>query len=331
MTSSQQFHVYGIGNAIVDTEYEVHDTFLEKADIPKGQMTLIDSDQRHRLIEQLDAHEHEVIKLAGGGSAANTIVAVAQLGGSAFYSCKVAADQVGDFFLSDLRTLGIKTNMGDNREPGISGECISMVTPDAERTMTTCLGITANLSRQELDADALRASEYLYIEGYLVTSPTALEAVAEAQEIARQSGVKVALTLSDPSIVAGFRDQFEAMIDRGVDLLFCNEAEAFLWSGTESPEESARQLQQTCASFVMTQGAQGAVVFDRDYAHVPGIPTKALDTTGAGDVFAGTYLHGITNGYSPVDSAARANKAASLLVANFGARLTMDQIRQHFQ
>jgi len=323
---SEHYHVYGIGNAIVDTEYEVHDAFINQARIVKGQMTLIDQDQRHDLIKQLDAHEHEVIKLAGGGSAANTIVAVAQLGGRAFYSCKVANDEVGDFFLADLDAVGVATNMGIEREAGVTGECISMVTPDAERTMTTCLGITATLSRAELDPDALKVSDYLYIEGYLVTSPTALVAIEEAQQIARDHGVKVALTLSDPSMVAGFRSEFEKIVNRGVDLLFCNEAEAQLWSDSEDIDVSIAALKRSCPHFVMTQGASGAMVYDGDLVHVAGMPSEAKDTTGAGDIFAGTYLHGITHGLTPAESAARANRAAALLVRNFGARLTMEQV-----
>ena len=237
------YDVYGIGNALVDTEYEVTDEFLELAKLPKGVMTLIEEEDRRRLIALLEReHEHLAVKLAGGGSAANTIVAISQLGGSTFYSCKVANDTTGDFFMKDLLDLGVHTNLGDDREPGVTGECISMVTPDAERTMTTHLGITQKLSTGELDPDALRNSGTLYIEGYLVSSPTGFEAALEAQSIARQAGVSVALTLSDPSMVESFKTSFDELITQGVDILFCNIDEASLWTGGTSREESIRLI-----------------------------------------------------------------------------------------
>ena len=129
-----QFDVYGIGNALVDTEYEVTDAFLAEAGVEKGVMTLIDEEQRLAILQLLEEkHEHEVIHQSGGGSAANTMVAVAQLGAKSFYSCKVASDQVGDFFMHDLAEIGVKTNLDSGRDQGHSGQCISMVTPDAER------------------------------------------------------------------------------------------------------------------------------------------------------------------------------------------------------
>ena len=141
------YDVYGVGNALVDSEYEVTDEFLDLSGLPKGVMTLIEEQQRQKLIQLLeDEHGYQVIKLAGGGSAANTIATVSQLGGNGFYSCKVANDQTGDFFVKDLKDLGIHTNLAENREPGVTGECISLVTPDAERTLASHLGITQSLS-----------------------------------------------------------------------------------------------------------------------------------------------------------------------------------------
>lgn len=323
------YDVYGIGNALVDTEYEVDDHFLEAAKLPKGMMTLIEAEDRKRLIHLLETeHEHEVIKQAGGGSAANTMVAIAQFGGKAFYSCKVASDETGDFFMKDLKEAGVNTNLDDGREAGITGKCISMVTPDAERTMTTHLGITQDLSVNELNADALGASRYLYIEGYLVTSPTAFEAAKRAQEIARSAGCKVSLTLSDPAMVENFKHAFDELIERGVDLVFCNEEEARLWSGCEDRNEALAKLADACQQVVMTCGKEGAMVHDgKTTTMVEGVAAKAVDTTGAGDMFAGAFLYAINKGDSYPEAAAFANRAASLLVASFGARLPMDTIK----
>lgn len=324
------FDVYGIGNALVDTEYEVDDHFLEVAELPKGMMTLIDASARERLIKLLEEeHEHEVIKQAGGGSAANTIVAIAQFGGKAFYSCKVANDGTGDFFMADLKAAGVRTNLDDGRTDGITGKCISMVTPDAERTMTTHLGITEDFSVNELNEEALRDSNYLYIEGYLVSSPTGFEAAKRAQEIVRASGGIVSLTLSDPAMVENFKSNFDELTSRGVDLVFCNEEEARLWTGTDNRDDAMSELKSLCHYVAMTCGKEGAYVHDGEKTSlVAGIPTKAVDTTGAGDVFAGAFLYSINNGKNYEEAAAFANRAASALVASFGARLTMDVIKE---
>ena len=323
------FDVYGIGNALVDTEYEIDDAFLGYAKLPKGMMTLIDASDRTRLIQLLEEeHEHQVIKQAGGGSAANTIVAIAQMGGKTFYSCKVANDETGDFFMADLKEAGVHTNLDDGREPGITGKCISMITPDAERTMTTHLGITESLSERELNADALAASRYLYIEGYLVTSPSAFEAVKRAQDIARSSGCIVSLTLSDPSMVENFGTAFDELVSRGVDLVFCNEDEAMLWTGANNRKEAMSRLTALCHRAVMTCGKEGALVHDGyDTSMVPGVQTRAVDTTGAGDMFAGAFLYAINTGRDFAEAAAFANRAASVLVSSFGARLTVDVVR----
>lgn len=324
------FDVYGIGNALVDTEYEVTDDLLNDASLPKGQMTLIDRHEREQLITLLEReHNHRVVKQAGGGSAANTLVAVAQFGGRGFYSCKVAADAIGDFFLHDLTTAGVQTNLDQTSRStdDVSGQCVSMITPDAERTMTTHLGISETLSPSELDRDALAKSTYLYIEGYLVTSPTAMEAVREAQQIITNAGGKVSVTLSDMSMVENFGDTFTSLVDAGVDLIFCNEDEAMGWTGASTRADALTQLRALCPQVVMTCGPDGALVHDGNHERfVPGVPTKAVDTTGAGDAFAGAFLYGITAGLNFEGAATLANRAASTLVSSFGARLEQAQV-----
>lgn len=324
------YDVYGIGNALVDTEYKVDDDFLKAAKLPKGLMTLIEASDRKRLIHMLEQeHEIQVIKQAGGGSAANTIVAVAQLGGRTYYTCKVASDETGDFFMRDLKSAGVETNLDDGREPGITGKCISMVTPDAERTMTTHLGITQDLSVRELNVDVLAQSRYLYIEGYLVTSSTSLDAALTAQDVARKSGTIVSLTLSDPSMVENFKQSFDNFARRGVDLIFCNEDEAMLWTGASSRETAMENLKTLCRTVAMTCGKEGALVHDgKVTTMVPGVPAKAVDTTGAGDMFAGAFLSAINAGHSYAEAAAFANRAASLLVSSYGARLANDVVKE---
>ena len=317
----QRYDVYGIGNAMVDTEYEVDDGFLAELDIAKGMMTLIDYPRKQELSRKLDRSQI-ASKNTGGGSAANTIVALSQLGGDTFYSCKVSDDEIGDFYLQDLIDNGVDTNLVGLREDGITGRCIVMVTPDAERTMNTFLGATSNLSGAELVPDAIRKSSWLYLEGYLASQSSSTEAVLEAQRIARESGVKISLTLSDPSMVENFREVFAEFGSHGIDLLFCNREEALMWADTSSMDVAVERLRKETETFVITLGAEGALVYDgNDLNQVDAYPATAIDTNGAGDMFAGAFLYGITHGYSYQLAADLGNRASAKLVARFGARM----------
>lgn len=334
MTKQRKYNVYGVGNALVDSEYEIHDAFLETTGIKKGTMALIQREERLALMDKLEEHEHQVIKQSGGGSAANTIVAIAQFGGESFYTCKVASDHIGDFFLADLKKAGVDTNMPEDnslREEGHTGECISMISPDAERTMATHLGITENVSPQDLNAAAIKNSDFLYIEGYLVSSEVSITAARAAQAIAKSANVKIALTLSDPAMVEFFRDNFDGLVGAGVDLIFCNKDEALLWTGADDVDGAVETLKKHCPTFVITLGAEGSIVYDGSLHTVEAVPTKAVDTTGAGDIFAGAFLYGITNGKSYVESADLGNKAASHLVSSFGARLSQAEIDKYLK
>ena len=195
-----KYHVYGIGNALVDKEFEVSDEFLLQQQIEKRMMTLIDEEQHLQLLERLK-QEFGLKKRAGGGSAANTMVAISQFGGRTFYACKVGDDEQGRFYMHDLHAAGVQTRLDQVKKEGMTGKCMVMVTPDAERTMNTFLGITSDFSVNELHFEDLKESQYLYIEGYLVTSEMSRAAVVKAREKAAEYGVKTAMTFSDPSMV----------------------------------------------------------------------------------------------------------------------------------
>lgn len=315
----KKYHVYGIGNALVDMEFEVEDDFLQNMSVDKGLMTLVDEDRQHELINHLDAFDG---KKASGGSAANTIIAVSYFGGKTFYSCKVASDELGDFYVHDLQAAGVDSNVGDGRKDGITGKCLVLVTPDAERTMNTFLGITETFSVDELHLDALLDSEYLYIEGYLVTSPTGRHAAIEARKIARENGIKTALTFSDPAMVEFFRDGLVEMLGDGVDLLFCNEHEAMSWADTDDLNQAMESLKSIARTFAITRGSEGAVLFDgKQLIEISPHDIKAVDSNGAGDMFAGAFIYGISHGHSFYEAGNIASLAAAKVVSQFGPRL----------
>ena len=320
------YHLYAIGNALVDTEYEVSDDLLARMGVSKRHMTLIDAEQRtalHKHVEGLHARR------TGGGSAGNTVVALAQLGGKAFYSCRVADDELGAFYTRDLQANGVATNLTHTQaHPGQTGSCMVLVTPDAERTMCTFLGATSQLDRQALHAQDIAKSKIYYMEGYLAASPTGLEAALEGRKIARQHGVQTALTLSDVSMINFCRAGLEAMVADGLDYLFANDEEAQVWCGSTDLAVILPQLQKLAKTVCLTRGPQGCIVLrGADMAHVPAVPTNAVDTNGAGDMFAGAFLYGVTHGMPEARAAALANRAAAAVVAQHGNRLTTEQLQ----
>ncbi len=316
-----KYHVYGIGNALVDIEIEVTASELEQLGIDKGVMTLVDEERQNYLLEALPGTHHN---RACGGSAANTVIGAAKLGGKCFYSCKIANDETGDFYMADLNREGVDSNLEHQlRGAGHTGKCLVMITPDADRTMNTHLGITGDLSYNEIDEAALKQSEWLYVEGYLVSSDPARKAAIKAMAFARQHGVKVALSLSDPAMVQFFGDGLKEMLGEGVDLLFCNKEEAINFTQSTSLEGAIESLKQHTQSFAITLGPEGAVLWDGQSQHcVEPFAVKAIDTNGAGDLFAGAFIYAITHGMDYDKAGKLASYASSLLVTEFGPRLS---------
>ncbi|WP_281647284.1 adenosine kinase [Parendozoicomonas sp. Alg238-R29] len=317
----KSYHIYGMGAALVDTEIEVDDAFLAANGVEKGMMTLVDTDRRHELMEALKDHlVHS--RRASGGSGANTAIAASYFGSDVFYSSRVANDDNGQFYLKDMNDAGVATCSLEEND-GITGKCLVLITPDAERSMNTFLGISETLSARELDAEAIKASEYLYIEGYQVTSETGRAAAVEAHRIAKENGVKTALSLSDPGMVTFFREGLEQMIGDGVDLLFCNKKEALEWAKTEDLDEAVEFLKKTARTFAITLGKKGALVFDgsKFIQIAPYQVEKVVDTNGAGDMFAGAFLHGLTAGHGFEKAGELASMASAYVVSAYGPRL----------
>ncbi|WP_372863910.1 adenosine kinase [Spongiibacter sp.] len=317
----KKYHVYGIGAALVDTEIQVQDSELKQMGVEKGLMTLVDEARQQALLDSLEGHlVHS--RQASGGSACNSVVAAAYFGASGYYSCKVANDAHGDFFLQDIRAAGVDSNFDLNRDPGTTGKCLVLISPDAERSMNTHLGISAELSIKELNESALADSEYYYMEGYLVTSDSGRTAAIRGREVAEQNGVKTALSFSDPGMVEFFRDGLSDMLGGGVDLLFCNEAEALQWAGSNSLHEAVTAIKEVAKQFAITLGAKGALVYDGEQLHeIAPHRVSAVDTNGAGDMFAGAFLYAISHGRSHAEAGKLASRAAAEVVSHYGPRL----------
>jgi len=313
------YDVFGLGNAIVDTEIRIDDSFLTQYGINKGHMTLIDTD---RMVTLLEALKDQPQARTSGGSAANSIYAIQALGFKTAYGCKVADDENGRFFLEHMREGGTEIDTSALTTSGRSGQSLILITTDAERTMNTDLGISAELSVADLDLARLRGAQYFYAEGYLCSSEDSSKAVATGREASADTEVAFALSLSDPSMVEAFRAPLTTMMGNGVDVIFCNEEEALTWAKTDRLDLAFKELKDISPEVYITLGAQGSVAIDRGQVHqAPGFPARALDTTGAGDMYAGACLAARLEGAEPREAARFANYCAAALVALYGARL----------
>jgi sugar/nucleoside kinase (ribokinase family) len=324
---TKKYDVYAIGNALVDMEYEVQDSFFQINKIDKGLMTLVDEERQNHLLAELGGVPK---KQQCGGSAANTIIAVAQFGGKGFYSCKVASDPIGNFYYQDLQDNGVDSNLQTQTHcPGITGKCLVLITPDAERTMNTFLGITSTLSEQEVIPEAIKNAKYMYMEGYLVASPTGKAAAIAARKIAEAAGVKTALTFSDVNMVKFFKDGLIEMTGSGLDLLFCNATEALSFTGKANLKEAREELKKIAKTFVITMGENGAMIFDgTTFIDIEPYQVKAIDTNGAGDMYAGAFLYAITHGHTHASAGKLASLAANWVVSQFGPRLKWHEAQE---
>jgi len=322
-----KYDVYAIGNAIVDIVTEVEYDFFQKNEVEKGVMTLVDEKRQQHLMQAIDMNKS---KLTGGGSAGNTVTAVSQFGGNCFYSCLVAKDELGKFFLDDLKSNGVETNLVYEQLPADhTGRCLVMTSPDAERTMNTFLGVNSFFSPDYLDEESIKSSKYVYMEGYLVASPKGLEAMKATKKLAEHHKVSTALTFSDPSMVKYFSKQMEEIVGASVDLLFCNEEEAMIFTGTETVVEAREKLKQVAKRFVMTLGKNGALVFDGDtFIEIEPYTVTAVDSNGAGDMFAGAFMYAITHGHSFAEAGKLASLASSKVVGQWGPRLETTSVQK---
>lgn len=319
---SKAFQVVGIGNAMVDVLANTTEAFLADNGIEKGIMQLIDAERGVDLYGKIGP-----AKEISGGSAANTIAGIAALGGRTAYVGKVKDDQLGAIFAHDLRAQGAvyETKFAAKDAAQETGRCIVLVTPDGERSMNTYLGVTEFLEPSDIDEAQMAAAEWIYLEGYRFDGPASHEAFAKAIAACKGAGGKVSLTLSDPFCVGRHRDAFRAIIKSDVDLLFCNRAEMLSMYETEDFDAALAQAAKELEIVACTDSDNGAHILAQGQRwHVPAVPTDIVDATGAGDLFAGAFLWGLSNGYD-LDVCGRMGCiAASEVISHIGARAEVD-------
>lgn len=320
-----QYAIFGLGAALVDTEIKVTDHDLESMKVDKGLMSLVDDARLHELLAQLE-DRGTVASRASGGSGCNTVIAASYFGAKSYYCCRVANDDNGQFFAHDLSEAGVTSNVGSADPEGVTGRCLVLITPDAERTMNTCLAISETLSVAELDEAAAASADWVYIEGYQVTSATGKKAAMRLREVAKQAGNKVALSLSDPAMVQFFKEGMLSIIGDGVDLIFCNEQEALQFTDTENVNDALESLKSLTQSAVITMGAKGAIGWDGSQMYrYSASSVTAIDTNGAGDMFAGAFLAALCQEKGWQYAGELASRASGAVVSQYGPRLHPEQ------
>jgi len=311
------YDVVGVGNSLVDVISHAEDEFIERQGMVKGSMTLIDADRA------LDLHRSIGTSVEmSGGSAANTMCGIASFGGRAAYIGKVADDDLGAAFAHDLRAVGVNFRPGvpDGGVP--TGRCLILVSPDAQRTMNTFLGMSSFLHPGDIDEGTIASAQITYLEGYLFDRPEAKQAFRAAAGIAHTAGRQVALTLSDSFCVDRHRDDFRGLVEDEVDLLFGNADEVCSLYQVASFDEAIELLRRDCHLAAVTHGKEGSVIVTRDgIIRVAAEPVaKVVDTTGAGDLFAAGFLHGLTTGRSLAECGRLGSVAAAEIISHVGPR-----------
>ena len=312
-----RYDIVGIGNAIVDIVAHVDDSFLNDHNLEKGAMTLIDSTVSDQLYAAVDS-----VTECSGGSGANTVAVLATLGGKGVYVGKVRDDALGQTFRQDIHALGATFETSPLEDGPATARCMVFVTPDAERTMQTYLGACVELGPDDIDEETIAAAHVTYMEGYLWDPPQAKQAFLKAAKIAHESGRLVSLSLSDSFCVTRHHDEFLALVRDHVDVLFANEDEIMTLYGASSFDEALQKVRHHCGIAALTRGPGGSVVVSGNDIHVlDAAPAdKVIDTTGAGDAYAGGFLYGLTQGCSIADCGRIGGIAASDIIGQFGAR-----------
>ncbi|MEB3169683.1 MAG: adenosine kinase [Cyanobium sp.] len=316
-TATERFDVVGIGNAIVDVLVQADDAVLEAQQLSKGTMALVDEATAERLYASVGPGLE-----TSGGSAANTLAGIAQLGGRAGFIGRVRDDQLGGIFSHDIRAVGAHFDTPPARSGPTTARCLILVTPDAQRTMCTFLGASVLLDPSDLDLSLVAQAKVLYLEGYLWDSEAAKRAFIAAAETARAHGGEVALSLSDAFCVDRHRDSFQELVDGHVDILFANEMEITSLYKANSFAEAAEQVRGRCRIAALTRSGEGSLLLSGETSlEIPAYRLgPLLDTTGAGDLYAAGFLYGHTRGLGLESCGRLGSLCAGQVVTQLGPR-----------
>jgi sugar/nucleoside kinase (ribokinase family) len=309
--------VVGIGNAIVDVLAHAPDEFLIRHELPKGGMRLIDERQADALYNAMGPGVE-----CSGGSAANSMVALASLGGQAAYIGRVRDDALGKVFRHDIRAAGVRYDSSPQAQGPATARCLVLVSPDAQRTMNTFLGASTDFGADDLDPTLVGAAKICYLEGYLWDKPAAKAAFRRALAIAHEHGRRVALSLSDAFCVDRHRAEFLALVADHVDVLFANEAELKSLYQVDDFDAALQRVRAHCEIAALTRSEKGSVVLSQDELHVVDVApvARVVDSTGAGDFYAAGFLYGLTHGFDLARCGRLGALAAGEVISHFGAR-----------
>jgi sugar/nucleoside kinase (ribokinase family) len=315
--------VVAIGNALVDVLSHEEESFLQDHGMVKGSMALIDTEQAEKLYASMGPGVE-----ISGGSAANTTVGIASLGGTAAFIGRVRADQLGEVYAHDLRAAGVAFDTAPAPSGTPSGRCLIVVTPDGERTLNTYLGASAELSAADVDPDLIASAQVTFLEGYLWDAPGAQEAFVEASRQAHAAGRRVALTLSDGFVVDRHRESFRDLVADEIDILFANEVEICSLYEVDDFDAALARVLHHCELAALTRSEHGSVLVAGDTVEVvPAHPIpggRLVDATGAGDLYAAGVLFGLTAGYDLARCGRLGALAASEVISHLGARPATD-------
>lgn len=329
-----EFDIFAVGNALVDHEYYVNDDFIESMQLTKGTMTLVEKDQFTAIRNQLEAYFPNKVS-SMGGSAANTAYLCQQLGLQCYFSGLIGEDSLGRYYKQAMDVIGLNNNLLYDPHPGSTGQCLIMITPDAERTMCTYLGISSALSQPNINFDQLQSAKLLYVEGYLAAMPKAHHAIHLLIKKAKYLNIPIAVSLSDPKIVSDCLTALYSWLDLGVDLLFCNEREALIFTQTDELERASSLLQNYSKIYAITLGGKGSFLYDGLNHHfIPPVSVDVKDTLGAGDAFAASFLFALNKGMKKLNCANFANYVSAQMVAQKGARFSYEKtlaLKKYFE
>ena len=314
----QKFDVYGVCNPLVDLLSHVPDSFLKKLGIQKNIMHLVTREQQQELLLAL-AEEKISLEVAAGGSGANSMIGISQLGGRSAFSGKIGRDEHGKLYREKLEALGVCDCLAEGE--GATGSSLILVSEDGARTMNTFLGMSQELMNPDIDPDVIQSSKYLYLTGYLWDTESQKKAVLNALDEAKKREVKVALSLSDPFCVTRHKEDFINLLKGYASMVFCNQEEAFTLLDTEITQQAVETLSDWTETVALTIGAYGALISHQgETCYIDPLPVRVEDTTGAGDAFAAGFLYGMTHDLSPLDSGRIGATLAAAVIGQTGPR-----------